>query len=571
VKVIKLNCPTCGAPISVPEDMEFINCASCGSFLAIDRGEGYVALKVAEKLAKAIEDSGKDTQDVIRESITVTRSELQRLQAVQEISAIQMRLNNIQSEIRTIQRQPQSLTTQNQLRGLHTEEFLAMDQIRLLNQTAKAPAENDVQGQILFFENEMRLIEAEISAIKQSGDSQRNRIEDILETQLEKLEDQVRNIKIQQIKSTLRTYRRSHDKFDNQDEAEEFLLIIEKDLQKIESRKNSAEGRVVHSELKARLESVRKIIFRMEHARFSSMMSTADFQADPTNLMSLYEYRTYIDHDLSLLPGGTANTAANAIRDKLMESKQQVERNIQRLEKQQARLTKKDNRSGSNKGKGVFAFLIAGFISIIAGIPLLVKSLIPNKNQQPKAEVVESTRQNEQVEKAIPKELISVQNESIAKSVGKGCLLGILTMISVVIFFLFIIILFSSEDSENSMMSAQIFLLSIVIGLIAGTVIFLRKAAPNTTIAKLQIKKQNEFISDPLTDRLEKPAIIKTIVAIVTCLSVWLLTIAMLMSLDQTSSNATVVIVIFGFILGPFLAAVLAQHTHLQQHQDFKD
>lgn len=571
MKIIKLNCPTCGAPISVPEAMEFINCASCGSFLAIDRGEGYIALKVAEKLSRAIEDSGKDTQDVIRESITVTRSELQRLQAVQEISAIQMRLNNIQSEIRTIQRQPQSLTTENQLKGLHTEEFLAMDQIRVLNQTAKAPAENDVQGQIIFLENEIRLIEAEIFAIKQSGDSQRNLIEDVLDTQREKLEDQVRNMKIQQIKNTLKTYRRVNDKFENQNEAEEFLLVIEKDLQKIKSRKDTAEGRAIHRELEARLESVRKIIFNMEHARLSSMMSTPSFQVDPANLMSLYEYNAHIDHDLSLLPSGTDNTAVSDIRDKLMETKQHVERKIRKLEKQQAKLAKKDPRSDGNTGKGIFAFLFAGFISIFAGIPLLINSLKPNKNQKPKAEVVETIRQDEQIETVISQELVSVQDQSIAKSVGKGCLLGLLTMISVVIFFFFIMILFSLEDSENSMMSAGIFLLSIAVGLIAGTVIFLRKAAPNTTIAKLQIKKQNESISDLLTSRLEKPAIIKTIVAIVACLSVWLFTIAMLMSLDQISSNATVLIVIVGFILGPFLAAVLAQHTELPQQQDFKE
>src|SRR5690606_1680300 len=282
-------------------------------------------------------------------------------------SAIQMRLNNIQSEVRTIQRQPQNLTTADQLKGLHTEEFLAMDQIRVLNQTAKAPAENDVQGQILFAENDIRLIEAARSAIKQSGDSQRNRIEDILETQLEKLEDQVQNMKVQQIKNTLKTFRRLNDVFDTQEEAEEFLLIIEKDLQKIESRKGTAEGRLVQSELKAKQEFVKKMIFSMEHARLSGMMSTTNIHVDPTNLLSLYEFNTYIDHDLSLIPGGTANTAANEIREKLMESKQQVERKIQRLEKQQAKLTKKDLQPRSNKGKGVLAFLFAGFVSIITG------------------------------------------------------------------------------------------------------------------------------------------------------------------------------------------------------------
>lgn len=558
MKVIKLNCPTCGAPISVPEAMEFINCASCGSFLAIDRGDGYVALKVAEKLARAIEDSGKDTQDVIRESITVTRSELQRLQAVQEISAIQMRLNNIQSEIRTIQRQPQSLTTENQLKGLHTEEFLAMDQIRVLNQTAKSPAENDVQGQIVFAENEIRLIEAEISAIRQSGDSQRNHIENILDAHLEKLEDQVRNMKVQQIKNTLKTFRRVNDRFENENDAEEFLLVIEKDLQKIESRKGTAEGIAVHRELEARLESVRKIIFEMEHARLSNMMRTPNFQVDPINLLSLYEYNTHIDHDLSLLPSGTANTAVRDIRDKLIETKQHVERKIRKLEKQQAKLAKKVPRSGVNTGKGVFAFLLAGFVSIFAGIPLLLNSLLPNRIKQPKKET----------ETIISQEPISIKEQPIAKAVGKGCLLSLLTTISFVIISLFILLITLPEEGDNSMMSAGLFLLSLAVGVIAGAVIFLRRVAPNTVIAKIKIKKQNKYMSDHLANRLEKIAVIKTVVGIVTCLSVWLFTLAIAMFLDPLSSNATAVIVVVGFLFGPLLAVVVAHITDLPRKQE---
>jgi hypothetical protein len=39
--------------------------------LTVERGEGYVALKVAEKLTRAIESSGHETQAVIREGAQV--------------------------------------------------------------------------------------------------------------------------------------------------------------------------------------------------------------------------------------------------------------------------------------------------------------------------------------------------------------------------------------------------------------------------------------------------------------------------------------------------------------------
>jgi len=80
MEIKKLNCTACGAPISVPDDMDYINCAACGSFLAIQRGEGYVALKVAEKISRVIEDSGRGTQEVIRQGSQDTQVELRRMQ-----------------------------------------------------------------------------------------------------------------------------------------------------------------------------------------------------------------------------------------------------------------------------------------------------------------------------------------------------------------------------------------------------------------------------------------------------------------------------------------------------------
>jgi len=60
MKVIQLNCPTCGASISIPETVTQFNCASCGSRLTLEHGEGYYALKAAEKISDAIRSSSND-------------------------------------------------------------------------------------------------------------------------------------------------------------------------------------------------------------------------------------------------------------------------------------------------------------------------------------------------------------------------------------------------------------------------------------------------------------------------------------------------------------------------------
>jgi transcription elongation factor Elf1 len=58
--MIKVNCAACGAPISIPpaSDLEFITCSSCGTSLQVEHGEGYISLKIAEKIAQSIEASG---------------------------------------------------------------------------------------------------------------------------------------------------------------------------------------------------------------------------------------------------------------------------------------------------------------------------------------------------------------------------------------------------------------------------------------------------------------------------------------------------------------------------------
>lgn len=162
MKITKLNCTSCGAPISVPDGINYINCSSCGSFLAIERGEGYIALKIAEKITQVITDSSRNTQEVIRENTVVTRSELQRLQLSNEVSTAKMKLNFLQTEIRSLERESTNLKKSFQLKNLHTEEFLTLDQIRLLEYKMTVPEQNNLETSIKFFRQELEWIDSEL-------------------------------------------------------------------------------------------------------------------------------------------------------------------------------------------------------------------------------------------------------------------------------------------------------------------------------------------------------------------------------------------------------------------------
>ncbi len=86
MKTVKLNCASCGAPIVIPDDVDTVVCSSCHSTMMVDRGEGYVTLKIVEKLANAI-----------KENAYVTQVELKRMQFNQLISMEEMKINSLQT------------------------------------------------------------------------------------------------------------------------------------------------------------------------------------------------------------------------------------------------------------------------------------------------------------------------------------------------------------------------------------------------------------------------------------------------------------------------------------------
>lgn len=124
MKITKLNCASCGAPLTIPEDTDVIVCPSCHSTLSIERSEGYVTLKVMEKLA-----------ETIKENAFVTQVELRRMQLSQMVSMEEMKLNTLQTEIRAAKRRTGNPTI---LRNELSELLLQENDIRMHIRTLKA-------------------------------------------------------------------------------------------------------------------------------------------------------------------------------------------------------------------------------------------------------------------------------------------------------------------------------------------------------------------------------------------------------------------------------------------------
>lgn len=128
--IISLSCKSCGASIQVPPGLDIFNCAYCGVALMIQRGEGYVNLKIVEEVSKSIQEMGSQTQNTIREGTYATQAELRRLQIKQEISSLQLQLSSVQSEIRNLERQKSSKKVKSQLKDLHLQEHSLLGQVQ---------------------------------------------------------------------------------------------------------------------------------------------------------------------------------------------------------------------------------------------------------------------------------------------------------------------------------------------------------------------------------------------------------------------------------------------------------
>lgn len=139
MSIVREVCPSCAAPLSIPPDATRFKCPYCSTPLAVQRHGSEVMLTASERLAATLEKTGSQTHEVIKEGTYVTQAELRRLQVAQDLSMVQMRLSNVQSEIRAIERMPLSSLTRNQLRELRAQEADLKQQVQTLANILNPP------------------------------------------------------------------------------------------------------------------------------------------------------------------------------------------------------------------------------------------------------------------------------------------------------------------------------------------------------------------------------------------------------------------------------------------------
>lgn len=365
MKITKLSCTACGAPISIPADLDQITCTACGTGLIIERGEGYVALKLAEKIARSIEISGIQTQDAIHENTSVTRQELQRLQMSQEVSSLQMQLNGIQTEIRLLRRDPENKKAKKQLCVLESKEFQMMEQIHSLKKQAFSPNPNNLRASISFYDWEYGWVDAEIAVLNEGNLSQKYDLITRLQKQKGNILNSLDALKTAELKKIFPSFTIPDPTTDNADQILKVLAMVDNDERGCRQYLGLSEGREVHRQLVQRQYNLRHRADQLELAQVQRNLGSLNMQPNPSDAASLVAYLNQLDTDIQTLDRASGSNAIKDLRKQLNKSRYAAIKQLNSLNKANSRSTMADTTPGIFAGMSLF---FAGIDSWFANI-----------------------------------------------------------------------------------------------------------------------------------------------------------------------------------------------------------
>ena len=595
----KTNCTECGSPIAISDDVDYINCAACGSFFAVERGEGYIGLKAVEKLTKAIQDTGVGTQDVIRESTQVTRAELQRLQVTQGIAMAEMKLGNLQAEIRGLERAERSPKTQQQISNLRGIEYNAIEELRRMHLTAAALGPQDINSRLKTAEFHFNWINTERSVLSQSDFSSTQKKQAIFD--LDVLGGQVRkevfDLRTRQIKDNLQSFKTSTLPLDDLAKAQVFIQQLNNDEAGVRRMPSSPETQAVLKELSERKKKVTDAWIQLENKRVSGMLSSPGMAVNQNELVSLKNHLALVNGDLNTVKQMPQNSVTKEYVNRLIQEQAVLTKQINKLEKdiqkaeEQARKNAlkagvyvQTQSSGSGAVKtGIFAGFLLAVTAMFAGIAALGKEIVASisSRKQPSMEQMQTTpgaavvQPGESYQPAqtgsqtIPADFSIATSPSRQPSglefgsMAKGCSLSLLTAIGFSLIGLVIFgLVFGNSTGKVSYVQAGIFVFVFSVGFGLGSFVFMRNVAPLVRIKGVGPFKDMVINKHPMKPGLTNPIAVKGLVGIITCLTAYLVFLSISMMLPQEAGFAGFCI---GIILGPILAAVISHQTFLAE------
>ncbi|PWB53895.1 MAG: hypothetical protein C3F13_08295 [Anaerolineales bacterium] len=595
----KTNCTECGSPIAISDDVEYINCAACGSFFAVERGEGYIGLKAVEKLTKAIQDTGIGTQEVIRENTLVTRTELQRLQATQEISMAEMKLGNLQAEIRGLERSEKSPKIQKQISNLRGIEFYTLEELyrKRLNVAALGP--QDINSRLQTAEDYFNWLNTQRNLLSHTDFSaaQKKQFNYDLDIRIGRVRKELFDLRTIMIKNGLQTFNVSTLPLDDLNEAQSYLRLLNEDEAKVRQMASSPETQGVLKELSDRKITVTDAWMQLENKRVSGMLSSPGLAVNQNELASLKNRLALVNGDLNTVKQMPQNSVTKEYVNRLAQEQAALTKQISRLEKdiqkavEQARKNaikmspsiQQQPSTGSAVKTGLFAGLLLALTGLFAGIAALGKEIVgsissPKQSAGVPTILPAGTGLVQPVVTSQPNLAVSSTTQSIfsiaaapamkAPGIGfgalaKGCSLGLLLLIGFsIIGAIIMATAFPSYTNTSNSIGIGVLFLVTTIGFVLGSYIFLRNVAPLARIKVIGPSREIVINKHSKKPGLTNPLAVKGLIGLITCLLVYMLFLSIMAMLPQDSIMWAFCI---GILLGPIIAALISYRTYLAE------
>lgn len=276
MKTVKLNCASCGAPIVIPDDVDTVVCASCKSTLMVDRGEGYITLKVIEKLARSIQDMGEMTSSAIKENAYVTQVELKRMQLNQLISMEEMKINSLQAEIRSVKRRTAGAAQNAELGDLLLQENDVRMHIRQ-SKTDIAHLDPGWEESLEVIRRDARLVDEAIAQLAPYAQipAVQSRLQS-MQAERERCQASYDQLEVRLLQRELESGKYPSFSHLSLEEMEQLLEIIPADLRRLQNWEQTQVNLRLQKEMQSTLERIKAVYPRRKVESEAGKLSTLD-------------------------------------------------------------------------------------------------------------------------------------------------------------------------------------------------------------------------------------------------------------------------------------------------------
>lgn len=366
MKLIKLNCIACGAPVSVSDDLKQFNCDTCGSLLAIQREAGEISVRLLKNLSKAIDKSSAEIQSAIHNSSQLTQLELQNFQLKHELTSLETQLANIQSELRglklNLDNNPKNYGIQQSLYNLHYQEYGLLERIRQVKHNQASLNSDNLESDIGYFQSQLSLLNASIVALKKSAKRIRKykKQYQTLLSEKERFSRKLKDAQIKEITDKLNSYKFTFDQHPTKKQLIAYGEQLDQDILKTREMGNAPQAsRVIRDLRKKKNENSQKLL-EIERERVKNL------------LISLQKPLSR-ESSLAQLKDELENILADIDKLSSQPSNYVVTSELQRLKRNQKRYQRYINQK---EGKTLWARMINWLASLGTSIKLIMFALV---------------------------------------------------------------------------------------------------------------------------------------------------------------------------------------------------